>query len=613
MKISKHVPSNHASAAIVSTVFSVLSALFAIWVVSNQFALASGISFSDLSIGYTILLIIALPFIIKTYYQEARDAATQFNNADRLALGLLFILAVIGSFLSVAAVRPDADDVNYVSRVVYFLSHPYTPLDLKFHDFWNPPVEMKSALKIFQTWTFLCGYIASFARIPFLDVYHIALPAMGGAAIPLAWFLAFSKFTNRVPAAVIAALAVCVFLALNGESHRSFGNFSFVRIWHSKAILLSIIVPLFTYLTLEYFQKPTLNNWMKLLLLQITCAGLSATAIFFMPFLGALLGASSWFKYQNPPKVFLLRLLAYFSSYGYLALLVAYILITFDRKRLEYIGNAGWDESFRGQFNFIFGNWGYPTAICVGTLVLLGFFAVAKNDRKFLISWFSLGILLFLNPVVFPFISSKVTSLNVYWRLFYLLPFPLVIGLGAITLTRLKGSEPKIIITAFILLMSLGTLGNAFFPERSTFGKLYFSPGAYKLDPDLVNDVEKIQEICPPGPMLAPVKYSVVIPLFTDQFPQVVVRALNLVSFAVPAGESESALTRVRAQQYVAGMRVDGAEDVEKMIKEGVMTIILDAKLSTRDEWTEISVLLDRYSFSLVTQSPRYFAYTIVP
>jgi hypothetical protein len=532
------------------------------------------------------------------------------NNVERSTLWLLLLLAAIGSLLSLTAIRPDADDVNYTSRVVYFLENPDAPLDLKFHDYWILQTEMTSALKIFQTWTFFCGYIAYLSGIPFLDVYHLYLPALGGAAIPLAWFLAFTKFTKNPTMAVLASLAVCVFLSLNGEPHRAFGNFAFVRIWHSKAILMSAVPPLFLHLTLNFFERPSFDNWKKLFLLLTTCAGLSAMATYFMPFLGVLFGASSWFKYRTNVSSYLRTLVAYFSAYAYLALLVSYTLSAADRTRIAYFGFAGWPDTFIGQFKLVFIDWiSYPFTGLVA-FSLFGLLAVPGANRKFLATWLILSIALFINPIVFPIISKNITTLNTYWRLFYLLPFPLVVGLTTLFLERTLASKPKTLYIWFAVLIMVGACGNILFPHVSTFARLPFAIGQYKFNPTSESEAKEIIDLSVPGPMLAPTAYSTIIPIYTSKFPQVVVREFNLMAHAVAKGELAEAQRRVNAQRYVSGSIKKGVEDVAYFIDRGLVTVVMNPGVMQLPEWAKLASILEETGFRSVAANNRFSVYT---
>ena len=59
--------------------------------------------------------------------------------------------------------------------------------------------------------------------------------------------------------------------------------------------------------------------------------------------------------------------------------------------------------------------------------------------RSFLLGWSGLAALLYLNPWVAPWLIEHITSPNIYWRLFYLLPVTPLLALAvALVLERLR-------------------------------------------------------------------------------------------------------------------------------------------------------------------------------
>ena len=53
-------------------------------------------------------------------------------------------------------------------------------------------------------------------------------------------------------------------LVAAGETHRWYGNFSFVRMWQGKAIFLSVFMPLVYAYALRFAVRPNLRDWTML-------------------------------------------------------------------------------------------------------------------------------------------------------------------------------------------------------------------------------------------------------------------------------------------------------------------------------------------------------------
>ena len=71
-------------------------------------------------------------------------------------------------------------------------------------------------------------------------------------------------------------------------------------------------------------------------------------------------------------------------------------------------------------------------------LFLASFLVVVfrSKQNRFLVAWVFVTVALVLNPLVSPYVMRYLTTENIYWRLFYLLPFPLIVALGMLALFR---------------------------------------------------------------------------------------------------------------------------------------------------------------------------------
>ena len=268
--------------------------------------------------------------------------------------------------------------------------------------------------------------------------------------------------------------------------------------------------------------------------------------------------------------------------------------VMMNSKLLEFVGFSGWPNNFIGQFRLVFMNYQF---ILFAAFFILSLIAGNYEDRKFVIVWIILGIIFFLNPIVFPIISKYTTTLNTYWRLFYLLPFPFVIGLPIAYLGRKKTVRKSLWWFCFIFLISVAIIGNALNFKHATFRSISLDFGQYKIDKALEKDVKFIIRLCKPGPMLAPLEYSAVIPLYSADYPQVVVRKFTLMGYAIQNELGEEANRRFRAADFVSGTGKQGMEDVVYLIKKGLMNIVIDSSIKSSENWLIFSDYLRNYNF----------------
>ena len=259
-----------------------------------------------------------------------------------------------------------------------------------------------------------------------------------------------------------------MFLAVDGEPHRSLGNLAFVRIWQGKALLVSVLLPYFVYLSLEFFQNPAAKRWRRLFVLLVASTGVSSTALYLMPSLALLLAISAW--NQSPRKLsqYVRVALAYFSTHVYLVLLGLFAMVSVDRSYLSVIGQVGWPTDFMGQFRLVFIDWMSFSFVALTIFAVFGLSAAAAKDRLFVLTWLVVAIVLFLNPIVFPLIVHF-TTLNTYWRLAYLLPFPLLVGLPIVLLDRVSPANAgSAAYACAAMLIVAGVTANLLLPIQST-------------------------------------------------------------------------------------------------------------------------------------------------
>ena len=198
---------------LISAFFIFFITAFSVWVIAVHIAGVIGVSFQSLCIIYTFLLVTASFLLLNNFAKQYTAVKKNLNKDESQAILMLVVLTIIASVVSLIAIRPDLDDVNYSSYAVYFLKNYTDTIDFKSHAHWLPgSLPSMAPTNISNTISLFCAYVAFVLNIPFLHVYHFFLPALTGAMIPLGWFLVFTKFAKKSIAAVLASTAICVFL-----------------------------------------------------------------------------------------------------------------------------------------------------------------------------------------------------------------------------------------------------------------------------------------------------------------------------------------------------------------------------------------------------------------
>lgn len=550
---------------------SAVCALFATWVLLAQTALLLGWSLRTLFVLFdsAALVLLALGAL------RLRSLGLSDLRPRGFELWLLLALSLLCGFLSLGAIRPEVDDVTYAARAVYFLAQPDLPLDLALHDhaFFEAPLEYP--LLLAYTAELFWAHLAWLLRIDFLDAYHRIAPFVGGALVPLAWALLIERFTGSPRGAALGSVAVCAYLCVDGVSHNGFGNYAFVRIWHGKVLLLALAIPLFTAFAIDWLERPRRRAWLRLFLAAVCANGLTSTALFLLPLLAMALGAGH-LATRGPSRRSLLEIAGLGAALVHGVGIGLLLRLTTNPADYRYLGfEVGFPESFLGQLKMVF-PFAPPLGIAAfavslpACLVLL-----CSARRRFLLGWLVGIVVLALNPVVMPLLVEHLSTWNAYWRIFYALPFPLVLGAA----TALLAARWRLSSRASLAIAALLALGaaaaNTLAPGPTTFGGLRFAPGSYKLRPGILEELREIASHAAPGPMLAPYDVSSTLPLLSPAFPQTSVERYFLEHFARLQGRPEDAASRHRAALYAGGRSPTGLADVQRWVEAGLRNVVV--------------------------------------
>ena len=120
----------HLSEFIVEAFFTICITVFAVWVVVIHIAQFIGISFLNLCIIYSIIIVPVLFLLAKIHFHNFKHSSLATRNKERNTIIILVCLALLGSAVSLGAIRPNADDVDYVARAVYFLKYYNETVDI---------------------------------------------------------------------------------------------------------------------------------------------------------------------------------------------------------------------------------------------------------------------------------------------------------------------------------------------------------------------------------------------------------------------------------------------------------------------------------------------------
>jgi len=579
-----------ASVLIPSTVFYGIAVLMAEFTVLTHLA-------QIVSIPFQLYFAIALGLCLGTvalWCLFFKQWTAHISKHDPKVLLILLGLGFVGAIISLIVNRPDDDDFYYVPNVIFYLQNPQALMGFKIHYLFSAHAPFASfSWATANAYEYMQALVAFGFRLRFLDVYYFIMPAIAGFLLPFALYLAIVHFADDTFAAVLGTLVTVGIILLLGETHRTFGNFSFVRIFQGKAVLLSLGIPLFIAFSMNYFAKPTYKTGLGLLCLATGLIGLSSSAIFILPALACVLALAyviSTQRYQ------LTMLAGYFATLVYVVAVALYVFL-FWKVGLDNgsPANEGWPTTFGGHANF-FVNTNTPlTPLALIGSTLLAALVLSGRRRSFLLIWAFSSILLFLNPISAPFLISHVTSANAYWRMFYIYPFPIMTGIIAAALfARLRHGWPGKRV-AVVLATSIMLVGLLFLSPTSVFSHQDLGRPTYKLPLHKLRQATAIVEITPAGVMLAPEPMAGIVALLDARFPQIRVRTDAERTWLPSLAEAN---LRIAASAYIGGTGDDfsALQTVVNLYGSTIRSIVINNKVV--DKNPEIVDLLNAHHFT---------------
>lgn len=542
---------------------------FILFIAASTILLMIGLLLSSkFSVIASLIFLSAILIGASIVYAAIKSSIFTKLKGNQYCLWGILILSLSGAILSISINRPDIDDSIYVPKAVFYTENPKALIDKSVT--WIAVPDNLPTTGVFPYYELSQAAFSLILEKKYLDFYHIIFPGIVGFLICLSMFLLIRIFEHKQSAALLSVLFFILLLMSLGETHRTFGNLSFARAFQGKFMFLSVGVTSWVYFSLRYFLMRDLLSWIALIALGIGMAGATTTAMVFLPFLSIAIIASYYFNESRTVlSISDLKLATtYFAS---LIPLVA-MAIDFRSYAINHIGagssiNAGFPKSFSEQMRLLI-NPDYPLmpTIFILTLVFVIFFS---RYRKFFISWVAIIIVFLLNPLVSDFVIKNITTENIYWRLFYLLPFPLVACVAFSILVQANQVSKTIAVFLMALLIQAAFWGPTSVVRPGNRATIDFH--GYKIgsrDPFAVS--QKIIDTIAYGSMFSPIELSNNILLLSSRYPQFYMREDYLGFMLGSVGHSQEFKKRAKTYSYLYN------EDISDDGKLSFLNIIKD-------------------------------------
>ena len=511
-----------------------------------------GFSFHTFSWALTLIAVtLTLVFLSSSF----RDLEVERVSEATTPLVGLAGLIVTGALLGLLSYRPDLDDFYYAPNAVYYLQHPGSVMDFKIHFIHSENPITSYAWGTSLPYEYGRATFSYITGIDFISVYYFLTSFAVGTIIPVSHFYLLSKFTDQTSKAVFGVFAAMSLLLFMGDTHRTPGNFSFVRAFQGKTLLLSAGIPVFAAGTIEFFRKRSVRTWILLFSTATAMIGTTASAAALLPALGTVLALAFLLKADDYWSV-LKAWLPYGGSFLYVVLYAVLVLVYSPHDLgMESPVNEGWPTSFWGHLSFLVRPIQpvTPFLLLTGTIVSVIYY---RTHRLYIfLLWSILSITIFFNPIVSDFHIEYLTSPNAFWRLLY--TYPIVPSLGAIGFLcfdylKSKTKEFQVSVVS-VILVAMGVAHIPWFSSSALQHNLQAPPLEYPI-PGKYKTAKRITNTVPEGPMLAPGSVAGTAVMINSDYPQMRVRSDGV---RLWLGE-QKAQTRIEASNYVAGENRSG-------------------------------------------------------
>ena len=484
---------------------------------------------------------------------------------DRLATKIMAMVILMAILLSLVSHHPDSDDYFYLGNAVYARENPAAAMGFDIHFVYpgrgQPPFHTL-LINTSGAYEYAAALVSYGSHLKLLTVYYNLFVAINASLLAAATFYLLTRFARLdTDAAAVGTITALGGLTLLAVTHRSPGSFAFTRFFQGKAVLLTVWMPLFAAVSIDFFRASTRKElWSHggfLCALAVSGMGLSSTSMVFLPALATVLAlAAAISGCVNGRKP--ICVVGYFATLSYLGLGIIYTYrYATSNLGMTSAANQDWPKTFAGHLDL----WIHPqqpaTLLVLLAASVLAISLLRGADRHFLLVWFAAATLLYLNPVVAPFLIRHVTSPTLYWRMFYLYPVVPAFGLiAALCYARLGAPESKVWRRIAVVLVLVALLSAQFIPGvpsafQATDERLGW-PMGYKLPPGMSACAQELIAMVPAGPMLAPPEIAGPVVVSSSRYPQYRVRDALPFWFG-ERGQAEEAVRRTAASDYAAG------------------------------------------------------------
>jgi hypothetical protein len=385
------------------------------------------------------------------WYPAPPQASSAWQTAGALAL-----TAATGLLASIV-VRGDLDDASYVVRTTWVAEHG-TPAfgDMIFSNGVWPAITGQEWY-IASIETLLGGLARITGAVPGDVVYQYTVVIATGAAVWASWLL-LRAWGARRP--LLSLLVTLLFLVMGGFATKSYGNFFLARMWQGKVMLVAILIP-YLYAVVAAVSSVRWKGGRRaravgagtLLGVGGAAIALSSSAVFVVP-LAAAAGLLPLLA-RRGRRVDAVLFLAATTVGPFIAGVLTLLSPSGGGNLAGTTSHWLWGDVLGTGLPARAGGLVALTVLVCAALVALGlalprWFATTERTAQYIaLSSVVVGLLISLPPI-YPVLTSLMGGDAVAWRLAWIVPVPILVGLVA-SQPALRGGVPVVATSLFVV------------------------------------------------------------------------------------------------------------------------------------------------------------------
>jgi len=488
--------------------------------------------------------------------------------------GYVAIVVACGTLLGVLLLivsRPNADDVQFFYSAllqIQDLSRPF----ISTTEVHNVKLLPKSSIGVIPFYEQSVALASKLLHIDPLHSYQNVSIFIASIGFFLIYVLIYRELGLTKNTAVVGVAFAIIFLFIDGNEVRSFGNVTLVRMWQGKSIMWTLIVPLSMIATHRFMRNPSASRYVLILFCLISGLGLSATGLFLIP---CTVFATS---------------LAYYFSRGFQFR---------DIKNCAIVNTSSAYSAFIYLYTYWGANWFENLQLVIPDattllrnfllLLIVPLFALRPPFNRVLPLVTLTTCLLYLNPFSGPVIFETITA-GSYWRLVYIVPLPLAAGLVGAMLSDYFASKLRDLKFLFLLVLAsiltwISHENNVLFSSKENKSVWYKHPTDYRFRPDDFEMSKIVADMLTSNDhLLAPQRIIHIVPLLNPSVSLETARSINTRFVFTNAGQPEEGRRRVLVQRLVTSCRRSRSSDkaFRSSVENGITAIVIrrcEAKL----------------------------------